>query len=573
MSERDRAVSFRVPLTIAAPALLIALAICGLSQQPPVPRGRRPNDPNSTPTGPPPKPGTVEGSVTNALSHAPIRQAIVSINSTQGYTYVGQTDDGGKFHIPNVSPGSYFVGEARAQSFRYRPPGRVSSGQITVAEAQDVTGVKVEMEPLGVITGKVVDDDGEPVRDAQVMALASDYSRGTRMLNAQGYSQTDDRGEFRLFDLIPGRYLVRASLHPDFSPVATMANVHRNTPEMGYAATYYPQGTDSTQAVASEVAPGAEVTGVDIRLHSVPVYHIRGKLNQGSDSGPSGGVTAAPCGSATPSVNVDQLRSMVNQSGAFDIPGVTPGTWCVTLQRGGPNARAYGTATASITDHSVEGVIVDVAAMTAVPGVVIVDGQSTQQPNFNITLQRSGAFAQNGNAQVKDLAFSIANVVPETYQVMVRGLPQGWYLKSMQYGSQDISEGTVTLHNDGTTLTLVVGTDGGQLSGTVQTDSGDPAINARVIVAPTDRFANRRDLLKFTGVDPTGHFQSNGLAPGEYKVYACEDPDFSLWYAVELRNELSSHATTITINAGSSSTAQLKTISADDLAKAKAKLQ
>ncbi len=565
--------SFRRPLAVTALAVLVALAGCGWSQQqPPVPPGRRPNNPNTEPTGPPPKPGTVEGSVTNALNHAPIRQAVVSINSSHGSTYVGQTDDGGKFHISNVSPDTYFVGEARAQSFRYRPPGRISSAQITVTEAQDVTGIKVEMDPLGVISGKVVDDDGEPVRDAQVTALASDYSRGTRTLNAQGYSHTDDHGEFRLFDLTPGRYLVRVWLRPEFSPAET-PNVHRSTPEMGYAATYYPQGTDPTGAVASEVAPGAEVTGVNIRLRSVPVYHIRGKLNQSGEGGPSGGVTAGLCGSAIPQSNVDQLYSSANQAGAFDISGVTAGSWCVTVQRGGPNARVYGTASANITDHSVEGLVVDVAAMTAVPGVVIVDGQSTQQPNFNVTLQRIGNFAQNGNAPVTDGAFSIANVVPETYQVMVRGLPQGWYLKSMQYGTIDVSEGLVTLRNDGTTLTLVVGTDGGQLNGTVQTDSGDPAVNARVMIVPADRFANRRDLLKFPGVDGTGHFQSSGLAPGEYKVYAFEDPDVNLWYAVDFRKELSSRAMPITINPGSPSTAQVKSIPADDLAKAKAKFQ
>jgi hypothetical protein len=107
----------------------------------------------------------------------------------------------------------------------------------------------------------------------------------------------------------------------------------------------------------------------------------------------------------------------------------------------------------------------------------------------------------------------------------------------------------------------------------VQTDSGDPALNALVIIVPADRFANRRDLLKFTGVDVTGHFQSTGLAPGEYKVYAFEDPDINLWYAVDFRKELSSRATPITINPGSPSTVQVTTIPADDLAKAKAKFQ
>jgi hypothetical protein len=431
------------------------------------------------------------------------------------------------------------------------------------------------MEPLGVITGKVVDDDGEPVRGARMNALAYDYSRGSKTLNAHEFGNTDDRGEFRLFDLAPGRYLVRAWVQPEFSNPESAFNVHRSVPETGYAGTYYPQGTDSTQATASEVGPGAEVTGVNIRLRSVPVFHIRGKLNQSGDPGVNGGVNAAPCGGGSQPLNIDQLYGAADQTGTFDIPGVTAGTWCLTVQRGGgPNARLYGTATATVTDHSVTGVALEIAAMAPVPGVVTVEGQTTQEASFSVSLQRFGPFGQTGNSPVKDGAFTISNVLPETYQVMPQRLPQGWYLKSVQYGSQDVSEGLVTLRNDGTSLTLVVGTDGGQVTGTAQTDSGDPALNALVFIAPSDRFANRRDLFKTAGVDATGHFQASGLAPGEYKVYAFEDPDvFNFWYAADFRKEFSSRAATVTISAGSPSTAQVRTIPADELTKVKAKFQ
>ena len=563
----------QLSLGVPVAATLLVLTASAWQQQggQPQPRPRPNTPPGTAPTGPPPKPGTLAGSVTNSLSHAPIRQATVFVIGGQGHSFVGVTGDDGKFRIANVDPGTYFLGQASAKGYHYKPPTRVISAQIVVAEGQDVTGVKVELEPQGVIAGKVVDDDGEPVRDAQVQTLAYDYSRGTKMLSTMGATNTtDDRGEYRLFNLNPGRYMVRVKVRTgaDASP----PNTHRTTPVMGYAPTYYPNGSEPAQAVASEVTPGSEVSGINFRLRSVPVYHIRGKVNQMEDTRNAVGITAAECGGSVASSNPDQLFAVTQPGGQFDISGVTPGTWCVTQQRGGQGSLTYASETASVTDHSVDGLVLNPVVLSPLSGVIQVDGQSTQQPNVTVSLQRTTGY-QGATTPARDGKFTMNNLMPETYEVMVRGLPQGWYLKSMQYGTQDVSDGLLSLRNDGGTLTLVLGTDGGQLNGTIQTDSGDPGVNARVIVAPADRFANRRDLLKMAAADATGHFQTADLAPGDYKVYAWDDPDVPMWLSADFRKELSSRAVTVTVGPGSPSTVQVTTVPPDDVTKAKAKFQ
>src|SRR5207248_8888823 len=64
--------------------------------------------------------------------------------------------------------------------------------------------------PWGVIAGRVLDEEGEPLPWAQVSALREVYSNGKRRLSPEALVPTNDLGEFRLFGLKPGRYFVSA---------------------------------------------------------------------------------------------------------------------------------------------------------------------------------------------------------------------------------------------------------------------------------------------------------------------------------------------------------------------------
>src|SRR5450432_4420371 len=88
---------------------------------------------------PPPKSGSLDGVVTDSQTHGPIRKATVSMTSGLGFSRLGQTDDSGKFQIPNVESGTYHVEYIRAPGYIYQPSGRKT--QIVVAEDQAVTGI------------------------------------------------------------------------------------------------------------------------------------------------------------------------------------------------------------------------------------------------------------------------------------------------------------------------------------------------------------------------------------------------------------------------------------------------
>ena len=57
----------------------------------------------------------------------------------------------------------------------------------------------------------VFDEDGEPVAMVNVQALRQSYVRGQKQLAPASSASTNDRGEFRIFGLPPGRYFLSAT--------------------------------------------------------------------------------------------------------------------------------------------------------------------------------------------------------------------------------------------------------------------------------------------------------------------------------------------------------------------------
>src|SRR5439155_8225566 len=87
-----------------------------------------------------------------------------------------------------------------------------------LAPGQKLAGIQLSIAPTGSISGHIYDRDGEPLGKAQVQALRIVYRDGRKALAIVQSAQTDDRGEYRLFWLAPGRYYVNAK--PDMPELA-----------------------------------------------------------------------------------------------------------------------------------------------------------------------------------------------------------------------------------------------------------------------------------------------------------------------------------------------------------------
>ena len=459
-----------------------------------------------------PKPGSAEGTALNAITGIPIKKALITLRSEADNTaYQVLSDAAGRFRFESVQPGKYALcGEAQGfvaavpDGERAAPP----SALVNVAEGQDVKDLAVRLQPYGVLAGTVLDESGEPVRNATVYAGRYKYSRaGKKLYDGETVAQrTNDRGEFRVYDVPPGRWYLEVSR--SIETPKTTGRLHGAPDEESYPLTYYPGVWQESEAAAIEVAPGAELANFEIRLRKARTWHIRGK------------VSGAPGGQAQVRLHFDNLWYITFPAdGSFDLGSLVKGTHVLTAEVIYPDRLYSAPQQVTISDRDVNGVALRLEAGITLKGSALVDGAAPSAvQGARLSLEPVADGYPAGARVAADGSFAIEKLAPRTYWVSAGN--KSIYLKSMQFGDRDISsDGRVEVLPSCGPLTLRFGYDAAQLQGTIPMTPSALAL-IRVTLAPEGGLTDRADLFKMADIDDaTGAFQIEGIAPGDYKLF------------------------------------------------------
>src|SRR4030095_29695 len=150
---------------------------------------------------------------------------------------------------------------------------------ITVASAAELKDLNFKLIPQAVITGRVLDEEGEALARVQIQIMRRRFFRGKQQLMPMGGGQTTDTGDFRISDLAPGRCWVSATYRGRMMMFGEApARNPGDKPEEEYVTTYYPSSIDQAGARPIDLDAGQEASGIDIRIQRVRVYRIRGKV-------------------------------------------------------------------------------------------------------------------------------------------------------------------------------------------------------------------------------------------------------------------------------------------------------
>ncbi len=517
--------------------------------------------------------GSVEGKVVNSTTGEGVKKAVVTVRNANGqFTYFTASDQSGKFHIDNMQPEKY-VATADAEGYsNMRGPNGFKP--FTLSAGQAMTGVNVAIPPLSVIAGKVLDDNNEPLDGVNVMAMRYAYTSGAKTLQQASNAQTDDRGQFRIFDVQPGRYYLAASAgNRAFRQIVAPqgGSVTNTIPEEAYGVLIYPGVADVSQATAHDIKPGAEWAGADFKLHKRPAYHIRGRINGPTlPGGGRGNIQVQPCNpEPMPSAGLPNMG--MRPDGSFDFSGAIPGTYCLLLRepsRGGLAVRQEVT----VKEGDVNNVVLTPPEPISVSGTVVIEGTApAHMPNLGISL-RTPDGNQQMHAQVKsDMTFTIDNVFPGKHTIVLPGGNQ-MYVKSILYGSQDVSSGVIPDIQPGASLTITMASDMGEIDGTVQVGTLESGTPLMLVAAPDDAHAARSDMFRIITGSAEGTFVLPGLAPGDYKVFALEGQDYQDTQNRDLLKLLESKASAVTVHAGGHEQVSLTPVSAAEMARAKERL-
>jgi hypothetical protein len=226
-----------------------------------------------------------------------------------------------------------------------------------------------------------------------------------------------------------------------------------------------------------------------------------------------------------------------------------------------------------VSDADVNGIVLAQKPEVNVSGSVTVEG--SQPGKLDLQILFGGAQNAGPSVVTPDLhgKFVIAGLSPNLWPVQIDNVPPGKYVKSIRFGDHEIKNAEIDL-SDGSSavLNIILGADGGEVDGNVQTASGQPAVATPITLAPAEEFEDRWDLLKRAVTDESGNFRIKDVAPGDYKVLAWEgDPDDSTQSA-EFRKPFEDRSAPVTVGPNEKALVHVNVITAGEIEKEMSKL-
>lgn len=490
-------------------------------------------------------PSTVSGQVVQEPGGIPVKKVTVTLAPAQGDSagggsqqqYAAVTDPQGHFQIEGVQPGDYRVTLERNGFVSTNRRSRTySSASLTIAAGQDVTGLLFRMLPAGVIEGKILDDDGDPLRGAEVTAVAAANQ------NAVSGGQSNDLGEYRITGLPSGEYVVMAQSGQQ----PTLINLKPREPKV-YAPTFYPGTTDRRQATKIQVHAGDEV-GANFNLVPSKTFTVRGSV--------SGIATQRPQNTNDPgeaTVVLYPLEGQVGQqfqgplltNATFEVGGVLPGSYNAQVIAPSPDGWSpiRTSQTIEVRDADVDGVQLSPEPPSQIHGQFRMDTNNGQIPNWtqlNIQIDpddRENSDGPFAGSVAKDGSFTL-QVPAGNYHVVVTSNSNGeswrdFIVKEVLLNGTDVGDSGFSLAGGLTSLEIVASAQGSTIEGNVVDEDGKPVPNIPVVCIPDASRRKRRDIYQQVTTDRQGHFALRGLNPGEYQVFTQDDaaddisdPDF-----------------------------------------------
>jgi protocatechuate 3,4-dioxygenase beta subunit len=498
--------------------------------------------------------GRIRGRVLSADTGAPLRRAQILVAAGQlGVRRFTTTDADGRYEIVELAEGRYNVTASKGGyvTLQYGQRRAFEPGRpVAVADGQDVAQVDIALPRGSVITGRITDEFGEPIAGAQVEVQRYQYGPGgqrrlTFAGGGSGFVQTDDRGEFRAYGLMPGEYVVSGTVRrPMFQQGA-----NPNDATEGYAPTYYPGTPTPAQAELLTLGLGQELA-IQLTLQASRMARVSGIITD-AEGRPlrDARVTIRPA--ATDGV-MTISTARIGADGTFIVTNLPPGRYVLNAisQPRTPDAAAESAAVPlTIGNEDIIGLRITTAPAATVSGTVVFEGTSPRQGVMGgLTIRMESADDQRAGIRLgldlddgavrEDASFRLRG----TGNVLFRAINLGpWMLKSVRLDGEDITDTPLDLTGANINGLRVVLTDRlTDVSGGVTDEDKQPVKEFVVVIQPVEEVAMHAlpRFLRAARPDQDGTFGLRGIPPAEYIATAVETLDQGGEWDPEYRSRL-----------------------------------
>jgi len=578
-------------------ALAISIALACTAGGPATDRQRLPQTQSGT--------ATITGTVATLSSGEPVADASVTLyGSTLPDGRVSTaTDTEGRFQFTNLSAGRYTVGAVKTGFvnvvFGERHYGR--GGRAFPLRDAEHRDIRLQLPRPGVITGTIVDEHGNPSPHASLRALRFSMAFGYRRAMPAGMATTDSQGIFRIESLTPGDYAVCASTR-ETAPLNQAQRLQMEIDRQRRNAAFVlgPQGVEAQKALAPHLAalegqlppfvlpvrgyppicypgntstpsmitlvPEEERTGVNMQLGLARLARVEGIVKGMPPDGRGFDPIILFSG--------DELREGMGQDsvrpdvdGLFSFTNVFPGRYRLFL-RGASGVAAAGPpvhaeADVVVLDEDIRNLVLDIQPGVTVSGHLVFRGSA---PPPAAEIARAGLEIRLDPADPGPLnrypgpliarpdatgQFVIRDVFPGDYRISAtqRELT-GWFFDPTTVrGADGMGQVVKVKRQDLPGVAVTLTDEGAELSGTIMTNTGEPAPEYYILVYPTDQkyWTPYSRRLYGARAKPDGTFVITGVRAGSYRLATLLDAEFGAWFDPAFLRRIDADSTALSI--------------------------
>lgn len=550
--------------------------------------------------------GSIEGTITRAGSNQLIAGARVTLTrrltpNVPAAIPPAITDGKGKFFFSGLDDGAYSI---QVQADGYMPQAYATLGAtaslVNVNGGQPTKEINVALTPKANLGGRVSDTSDQPLINVPVQLLRYAYdSQGQRAYQVEGTTTTNDRGDYRLTSVNPGRYYL----------LAGKPSTGSNSPAVAGGYAFYPGTKEIANAVLIDLQPGMDLPSMDLALEAKPrTFRIRGTIVD-SRTGQFPTQTNIFVAPQVPGLNAnagspgDLNASSPNydpRTGIFEMRDLLPGSYAILATatdppapgEAGPSAQSSALLPVTVALSDVDNLTIPLVPAGTLPGRIRFEGQAPAQLTTSRVLVRlvpsgpnaptslSGIFAnvfkQNAQAiAAPDGTFQIKNLIPGDYRIEVYFPPAnipldspfatlrvaGAYIKNARLDGVDVMNDPIRFSgatSSGLEVTLAFGS-GGVI--TTATDARLQPVRAGRVVAVPARARFRTELFRALTTDENGQ-SGFTLPPGDYKLFAWESIEENGWFDPDLLARSENRAVSVTVSSGSTQSINVQIIPA-----------
>jgi len=494
------------------------------------------------------------GTIVSSLTGAPLNQARVTLADTadrRNRAFVITAENGrftfgplyrGKFSLEGAKRG--FIPAAYEQHEQF-------STAIVTGTDFNTEDLVLRLTPLAQLSGKVIDESGDPIRKANVTLYMENHQAGMNRTVPVGNDSTDDQGEYEFASLAPGNYFVAVTAKPWYaihsfpspSGASNLPPMVNPALDVAYPTTFNNGAIDSQGATPITIHGGDHLQ-VDVHVSPVPVLHLIFRTSQDEQQGvPMPIFERRVFDSVEYAGGPEGMRQI--SPDVYELTGIPAGKYSVHIQ----DPRAPQSLQSNEMSLVKDGQELDVAQSVPSSSIKLtvkmpVRGPQPKQLNIGLQDSRLQVIAYNAIDDASEATFD--NISAGKYTLLAFSQDKRYsVVRTVSSGVE--TSGHILAVTPGSTLSVTAFLTVGVVTveGFVKR-AGKPSSGVMVALIPKDP-QSHLDMFRRDQSDSDGSFVLPDVIPGTYTLIAVEDAWGFPWQQPDALKRYLEHGQNLTI--------------------------